>query len=42
VWFAPGEDDRGLWDAEPLLVEGTLVVVRHKQAVCPGGLLSQR
>jgi hypothetical protein len=29
IYFAPGEDDRGLWDAAPIIVEGTLVQLYH-------------
>jgi hypothetical protein len=29
VYFAPGEGDAGLWDAEPITVEGTLMLLRH-------------
>jgi hypothetical protein len=29
VYFALGEDDAGLWDAAPIVVEGTLVQLYH-------------
>jgi hypothetical protein len=29
VYFTPGEDDAGLWDAAPIVVEGTLVQLYH-------------